>query len=164
MNIHDPRGDPGAFRVHHHEFISIFKLKLEELSCRAAERTYALDETLVQKNVSTDNIRAVFLPRPNLRILDEYRWSGALLEPVGMSACMKVLRRPSLRMELSTTRDNGECIGWWLDAVASEEESRRCVLGEAEENEEERRDEEDPQVVHSWSGGTESCFGTVHRW
>lgn len=45
MNIHDSRGDPSAFCVHHHEFLSIFKL---ELSSRTAKMADALDETLVQ--------------------------------------------------------------------------------------------------------------------
>lgn len=66
-------------------------------------------------------------------------------------------------MELPTASEDGGCMGWWPDAVATEEESRcaSTVLGEAEENEEEGRDEEDSEVVHSWSGGMGSCF--CHR-
>jgi len=157
MNVYNPRGDPSAFCVHHDEFLSIIKL---ELGSRTPKMAYALDETLVQQNVSMDNIRAVLPPSPNLCVLDEQGVSGALLEPVGLFACVKVLGRPRLDMELPTASYDGGCMWWWLDAMASEEESS-VVLGEGEENEEKSREEQDSQVVHCW---TERWFVTVHRW
>jgi len=63
-------------------------------------------------------------------------------------------------MELPTASYDGGCMGWWLDAMASEEETWHVsiVLGEAKEDEEESCEEKDSQAVHCW---TESW---VHRW